>query len=101
MGGPLHRLFSRLITPANIEQLGFVDIDAASKLMEKAFVLRDGAAMRAAIVLAQWIVLSKEFNIPKAGPPNADVGASHIYRVLREESKAISKYMLKWVCLMF
>ena len=68
VGGPLHSLLSRLITIENLEGLGFVSVEEASTLVEKAFVHHDPAAMRAAIVLGQWIVLSREFNIPRAMP---------------------------------
>ena len=69
VGGPMHDLLSRLVTRENIEQLGFVDVGEGSVIVEKAFSDRDDAAMRAAIILGQWIVLSREFCIPRATPP--------------------------------
>ena len=56
------------MTRENIEQLGFVDVDDADGLLDRAFREGDQTAMRAAFVIAQWIVLSQEFDIPKAVP---------------------------------
>lgn len=67
-GGPMYILLSKLITIKNVEQLGFVDVNEANLLLEKAFTDQDAAAMRAAIVLGQWIVLSQSFGIPRAAP---------------------------------
>ena len=67
----MHRLLSRLVTPENVGQLGFVSVEEGSALLEKAFMGRDAAAMRAAIVLGQWIVLSQAFGIPRAMPETA------------------------------
>ena len=68
VGGPLHHLLSRLLTRQNIEQLGFVDVKEANTYLERAFCHQDQNAMRAALVVAQWIVISKSFGIPRAEP---------------------------------
>ena len=70
-----------MITIENLEQLGFVNVEEASTLVERAFVRQDAAAMRAAIVLGQWIVLSREFSVPSAKPEAASEDHTLLARV--------------------
>jgi asparagine synthase (glutamine-hydrolysing) len=75
VGGPLHELMQRLVTRENVACLGFVDVDAAVALLDKAFVSQtnvgDGFALRMLFVIAQWVVLSRAFDIEPAGSDNA------------------------------
>lgn len=64
----MHDLLSSLLIRESIDQLGFVDADQAMALIPSAFSDGDQAAMRAAFIIAQWIILSKYFGIPKAEP---------------------------------
>lgn len=69
VGGPLHRLFDRLITEPNINALGFVDWAKCRNLTSRAFMNKAPGAMRYAIVVAEWVVLSKRFGVKKAERP--------------------------------
>jgi hypothetical protein len=66
---------SRIITPENLEQLGFVDTSQALTFLDRGFRLNDQIAMRAVLNIAGWIVLSREFNIPKAVAPSVAASA--------------------------
>ncbi|KAL8697617.1 MAG: hypothetical protein Q9201_007032 [Fulgogasparrea decipioides] len=66
LGGPMHKLMSKLITEENIEALGFVDWSRTKDLVERAFSTQDQVALRSAFGIAQWVVLGKRFGIPKA-----------------------------------
>lgn len=66
VGGPLHKLFSRLLTRDNVERLGFIDWKAAEEILLAAFEQQDTASFRAAILLCQWVVLSQRFGIKTA-----------------------------------
>lgn len=68
-GGPLHRLFERLLTRENVEALGFIEWDPVRELVSRAFQERDVAAMRTVMVVGQWVVLSKRFGITKVVEP--------------------------------
>jgi asparagine synthase (glutamine-hydrolysing) len=74
VGGPLHELMERLVTRKNAARLGFVDVDAAVSLLDKAFVSQtcvgDGFALRMLFVIAQWVVLSQAFDVETAGKVN-------------------------------
>lgn len=66
--GPLHRLLAGLVTRENVEGLGFVDWEKVKGLEEKGFGSNgDPGAMRKALVIAEWIVLSKRFGVKRAG----------------------------------
>ena len=68
-GDHLHRLFERLLTRERVENLGFLEAEKMSGLMERAFE-GDSSAMRFVINAAQWVVLSERFNVQKAKPPD-------------------------------
>ena len=53
-----------LITHENVGRLGFLDWKRVDPLVERAFDRQDKAMMGVIFVIAQWIVLSKRFQIP-------------------------------------
>ena len=57
---------SRLITHANVEALGFLDWAQVGSMVESAFEKQDKILMGVVFVIAQWIVLSQRFQVPKA-----------------------------------
>lgn len=65
-GGPLHRLFERLVTRENIDQLGFIDWEQVKGLVGMAFFEQDVAAFRKALIIAEWVVISHRFHVEKA-----------------------------------
>ncbi|KAL8724215.1 MAG: hypothetical protein Q9181_006926 [Wetmoreana brouardii] len=69
LGGPMHKLMSKLITEENVEALGFVDWSRTKDLVERAFSTQDQVALRSAFGIAQWVVLGQRFGIPKAEKP--------------------------------
>ncbi|KAL8689443.1 MAG: hypothetical protein Q9218_004892 [Villophora microphyllina] len=69
LGGPMHKLMSKLITKENVEALGFVDWSRTKDLVETAFSTQDQVALRSVFGVAQWVVLGKRFGIPKAVKP--------------------------------
>ena len=67
--GPLHKLLARLVTKENVENLGFVSWHRVSWLVEHAFgPKKDPGCMRMALVVAEWVVLSKRFGVRRATP---------------------------------
>jgi len=70
VGGPVHKLLVRLVTKENVGGLGFLDWDAVSRLLAQAF--GDGSdqertkGFRLCLCVAEWIVLSKRFNVGPA-----------------------------------
>lgn len=67
-GGPVHRLFERLITKDNVEQLGFLEWDTCKNLVEDAIQIADRAKYKQMILVGQFVILSRRFNIKKAEP---------------------------------
>ena len=67
--GPLHSLMLDLVTLDNVEALGFLNWDRVLPMMDLAFRDQDQQAMSVIIVIAQWIVLSREFGMPKVAAP--------------------------------
>ena len=59
-------MIARLLTKSNVEGLGFVDWDKTKDLEERAFSQRDPTAMRLALAVCQWIVISQRFGVQKA-----------------------------------
>ena len=55
-----------LITHENIEALGFLNWNRVDPLVETAFGRQDKAMMGVIFVIAQWVVLSKRFEMPRA-----------------------------------
>lgn len=68
--GPLHQLFTRLITPENVEALGFLDWDRMQELVSKAFKGGDPWSFRSAFFICQIVVISQKFGVAKAVPLN-------------------------------
>lgn len=66
--GPMHQILKRLLTCENVDALGFVDWTQASQMLDKAFREKDPVSFRSAYLLAQFVVLSQRFNVPKAQP---------------------------------
>jgi asparagine synthase (glutamine-hydrolysing) len=65
--GPLHKLLAGLLTKENVDELGFVDWWAVEGLVNRAFGEKgDPGAMRTALVVAEWVVLSKKFGVRRA-----------------------------------
>ncbi|KAK7717675.1 hypothetical protein SLS64_003170 [Diaporthe eres] len=65
-GGPLHRLFERLVTRANVDQLGFLDWESVKGLVGAVFLEKDLASFRQALIIAEWVVISQRFGVEKA-----------------------------------
>ena len=74
----MHALLSRLVTSSNLRELGFVDVEECCSIVHRAVAEHDAGAMRAAIVLAQWVVLSKEFGIPTAIPETNSISSKYV-----------------------
>ncbi|KAL2810551.1 nucleophile aminohydrolase [Aspergillus granulosus] len=69
--GPMHRKLKELVSEENVQALGFLDWEQTQGLVEKAVVGGDAFAFRAAVVVAQYVVLSKKFNVKMARAQNA------------------------------
>lgn len=65
-GGPLHQILERLVTRSNVEQLGFLDWETVKEVVDTAFVEKDVASFRQALIIAEWIVISQRFGVEKA-----------------------------------
>jgi asparagine synthase (glutamine-hydrolysing) len=67
--GPLYKLLSGLLTKENVEELGFVAWRKVQGLVDWGFGPQgDPGAMRKALVVAEWVVLSKRFRVRRATP---------------------------------
>jgi asparagine synthase (glutamine-hydrolysing) len=66
--GPMHNVIRKLVTEANVAQLGFVDWEKTKGLVDKAFVEKDQLAFRGAMITAQFVVLAQKFGVKTAGP---------------------------------
>lgn len=65
--GPLHKLLANLLTEKNVDNLGFVAWDKVGGLVDRAFGANgDPGAMRKALVVAEWVVLSRRFGVGRA-----------------------------------
>ncbi|KAL3461967.1 nucleophile aminohydrolase [Aspergillus heterothallicus] len=69
--GPMHRKLKELVTEQHVAALGFVDWEKTKGLVEKAVVGGDALAFRAAVVVAQYVVLSKRFCVKRASAEDA------------------------------
>ncbi|KAG6365790.1 hypothetical protein INS49_007401 [Diaporthe citri] len=65
-GGPIHQLLERLVTKANVDQLGFLDWEHVKDLVGVAFLEKDVASFRQALIIAEWVVISQRFGVEKA-----------------------------------
>ncbi|KJZ71833.1 hypothetical protein HIM_08761 [Hirsutella minnesotensis 3608] len=71
--GPLHCMFSRLLTRKAVEALGFVDHSTVQESLRRGFGHdADPAAFRTILSVAAWVVLADRFNIPRAEPSQHD-----------------------------
>lgn len=68
VGGPMHKLLSRLITSENLERLGFVEWSIVKTKWDKAFQEQDDLAINALFVIAQWVVIGQRFGVATAKP---------------------------------
>ncbi|KAL4812924.1 hypothetical protein BDW67DRAFT_188159 [Aspergillus spinulosporus] len=67
--GAMHRELKELVTKENVEEPGFVDWEKTSGQVSKAIEEGDPLAFRAAITVAQYVVLSRIFGVKTAIPP--------------------------------
>ncbi|KAI0394653.1 asparagine synthase [Xylariaceae sp. FL0594] len=66
-GGPLHKLFTRLLTRENVENVGFVDWPAVQDALKRGFGPRaETSALRACQVVAGIVVISQKFGVARA-----------------------------------
>ncbi|KAK1976469.1 asparagine synthase [Colletotrichum cereale] len=71
-GGPLHQLFTNLVTESSVNDLGFVDWNDVKVWLERAFGNNaDLKAFRNVVVIGCWVVLSQRFGVEKAVPGEA------------------------------
>ncbi|KAJ0358001.1 hypothetical protein COL154_009552 [Colletotrichum chrysophilum] len=68
VGGPLWQKVTELVTKENVQELGFVDWQAAEEALKRAFEEQDALSLRRAITVAQFVVLGKRFGVKKAVP---------------------------------
>ncbi|KAE9569368.1 Amidase [Colletotrichum fructicola] len=68
VGGPLWQKVTELVTKENVQELGFVDWQAAEEAVKRAFEEQDALSLRRAITVAQFVVLGKGFGVKKAVP---------------------------------
>ena len=64
---------SRLIMQDTIEALGFLDWDEVGTMVGTAFETQDKRLMGVIFVIAQWVVLSQRFGVPRATKPSFDL----------------------------
>ncbi|GKT54487.1 asparagine synthase [Colletotrichum tofieldiae] len=66
-GGPLHQLFTNMVTESSVTNLGFVDWNDAKLWLERGFGDdADPNAFRKVVVTGSWVVLSERFGVKKA-----------------------------------
>lgn len=67
IGGPLHRLMTKLVTRENVAELGFLDWNGCEgglgALVNWAFEEGDEKAFRLVICIAQWVVIGQRFEV--------------------------------------
>ncbi|KAL2833871.1 hypothetical protein BDW59DRAFT_138237 [Aspergillus cavernicola] len=66
--GPVHRKLKELVTKENVENLGFVDWSRTEGLVSKAVEGSDPVAFRAAVTVAQYVIMSRRFGVGLASP---------------------------------
>ena len=64
--GPMHRMFARVITRENVENLGFLDWSRIEGLVDRVFEKKDPYAFREACVVAQFITIGRRFGVRTA-----------------------------------
>ncbi|KAL4888143.1 asparagine synthase-domain-containing protein [Aspergillus ambiguus] len=66
-GGPLHRMFTTVLTPDAVERLGFVHWETIQEAMEIAWgETADPKAFRQLVYCAAWVTLSQRMGIARA-----------------------------------
>ncbi|KAI1848433.1 hypothetical protein JX266_005739 [Neoarthrinium moseri] len=66
-GGPLHQLFTRLLTEENVDALGFVHWPTVEDSLEKGFGENaDPGALRKCLIVGGWVTMKERFGIPRA-----------------------------------
>jgi asparagine synthase (glutamine-hydrolysing) len=69
VNGPMHKVFQRLLTEENVRQVGFLDWDAVRSALDQSFNEGNVFAFRNSLTAAQFVVLSKRFNVKRAELP--------------------------------
>ncbi|KID97056.1 asparagine synthetase, partial [Metarhizium majus ARSEF 297] len=65
--GPLHKMFSSLLTREAVENLGFVDYEVIERALDAAFGENtDAASFRIVCYTAGWVTISRKFGVKKA-----------------------------------
>lgn len=70
-GSPVHKMITGHVTRANMDMLGFVDVDEALRLVQEAFEEGGTNAFRKCLVLAEYVVLHRAFGMETARMPEA------------------------------
>ncbi|KAI5927055.1 asparagine synthase [Camillea tinctor] len=66
-GGPLHRLFERLLTRENVDRVGFLDWDGTRGALDRAFGEKaDVGALREVLTAGGLVTMSQRFGVPRA-----------------------------------
>jgi asparagine synthase (glutamine-hydrolysing) len=92
--GPLHMLFSKLLSKENIDRIGFIEWKVVENIIPAAFEQQDTASFRTAILLAQRVVLSQKFDVRTAVPSmlpaaSSDGCTDHCQAVLQARGMSI------------
>jgi asparagine synthase (glutamine-hydrolysing) len=70
--GPVHKVFARLLTEENVNQLGFFDWSRVKVDLVKAFRDRDAKCFGRSFTVAQYVVLGQRFGVKKAQDPSCN-----------------------------
>lgn len=75
VNGPIHQLFTRLVTKENVENLGFVDWERTKDNLDKSFGdSQNELSFRATLSVAQYVVLSQRFGVAPARNTSTEDG---------------------------
>ncbi|KAL3479594.1 hypothetical protein BJX99DRAFT_255321 [Aspergillus californicus] len=66
--GPVHTKLKELSTKENIENMGFIDWEETKNLVSKGLEDHDPFAFRMAVMVAQYVTISKRFGVKRASP---------------------------------
>lgn len=67
VNGPIHQLFTRLVTKENVDNLGFLDWGQTKEHLDKSFGdSQNELSFRATLSVAQYVVLSQRFGVAPA-----------------------------------
>ncbi|KFY08126.1 hypothetical protein V492_06525 [Pseudogymnoascus sp. VKM F-4246] len=70
-GGPVYQTLHRLLTKENVDRLGFVDAHLAQDYLNRAFRGDDPTAFHSAMLIAQFVALSRCFDVETAKVPSS------------------------------